>query len=60
MSEGDGDGVVTTKNAFLNGSKEYYINGSCSGIDILHNRILNPKLFPEVIKIIVDTIDNNR
>ena len=48
MQGEDGDGIVKIKNAFLNQSTDIKITGYCSGLDILHNSLIDPKTHPEV------------
>lgn len=45
----DGDGIVTTRSAFLEGATNYVLNGSCDmRLDkTLHTDVLDPDLYPE-------------
>ncbi len=53
-----GDGVVTNSSQYLEYAKNYYIQGSCnSGFSYLHNEILDPEKYPEIIKMIGDSLD---
>lgn len=47
MDEGLGDGVVLENNAYLEGARNYIINGSCSGTSLLHGEILGLDKYPE-------------
>ncbi|MBW2977127.1 alpha/beta fold hydrolase [Candidatus Woesearchaeota archaeon] len=47
-----GDGVVTKENAELDYAENYYINGTCSGIKLLHTEILDIGKYPELYGII--------
>ncbi|MBU4283572.1 MAG: alpha/beta fold hydrolase [Nanoarchaeota archaeon] len=49
-----GDGTVLIKNAKLEGEmvKNFIINGTCDGLKMLHSKMLDPQLYPEVYKII--------
>ena len=49
-----GDGTVLVKNARLEGEmvKNFVINGTCDGLKMLHSKMLDPQLYPEVYKII--------
>ncbi len=55
MNEGDGDGIVLAKNGLLPESetvKNFYINGTCSGVSFFHNNILDVNQYPEVFDLI--------
>ncbi|MEK6758120.1 MAG: alpha/beta fold hydrolase [Nanoarchaeota archaeon] len=52
MTNGMGDGIVLNDNAILNNSKQYYIEGTCSGINLLHGEILKIEKYPEVYTIV--------
>ena len=53
MGSETGDGVVVKKNQELEYAKNYYINGTCSGIStLLHNEIHDIDKYPEVYEII--------
>jgi len=49
-----GDGTVLVKNAKLEGDmvKNFIINGTCDGLKMLHSKMLDPQLHPEVYNII--------
>ena len=49
-----GDGTVLVKNAKLEGENvtNFIINGTCDGLKMLHSKMLDPQLHPEVYKII--------
>ena len=49
---GDSDGAVRVDEAFVEGAQNYYIDGECTNIDLLHTQILNADLYPKVIEII--------
>lgn len=49
---GDSDGAVLVDEAFVEGAQNYYIDGECTNIDLLHTQILNADLYPKVIEII--------
>ncbi len=48
MDGNTGDGVVTKQNAEIEYAENFYINGSCSGVELLHTQILNIEKHPEV------------
>ncbi|MCH8329145.1 MAG: alpha/beta hydrolase [Nanoarchaeota archaeon] len=53
MGSETGDGIVVKKNQELEYAKNYYINGTCSGIStVLHNEIRDIDKYPEVYEII--------
>jgi hypothetical protein len=58
MDYGNGDGVVLKENAILKGATNYYVNGTCNGLDLLHGNMLDPKQYPEVYNIIVKILKN--
>lgn len=49
-----GDGTVLVKNAKLEGKmvENFIINGTCDGLKMLHSKMIDPQLYPEVYKII--------
>ena len=49
----DGDGVVMNSSAYLSFAKNYYVNGTCSGFDYFHNRIINPLKTPEIKDVVL-------
>ncbi|MEI6058443.1 MAG: alpha/beta fold hydrolase [archaeon] len=61
MNGEQGDGIVLNKNAVLESSsggvKELYVNGSCSGLDILHGNLLDVEKYPQVEEIIKNVLD---
>ena len=52
MDGSTGDGVVTKQNAELGYAENFYINGSCSGVELLHTQILDIGKYPEVYEIV--------
>jgi len=58
MDLGDGDGVVLKENAILNVSnvQNLFIRGSCSGVEVLHNNVLDIKKYPQLFKIINESL----
>ncbi len=61
MNGEQGDGIVLNKNAVLDSArgsvKEFYINGTCSGIDVLHGNMLSVEKYPEVAGLIKNILD---
>ncbi|MFH1400430.1 MAG: alpha/beta fold hydrolase, partial [Nanoarchaeota archaeon] len=58
MSGGEGDGIVLTSDAVLAGATDHRIQGHCTdrlGSD-LHNTILDPMQYPQVVDIIDDIL----
>jgi pimeloyl-ACP methyl ester carboxylesterase len=54
------DGVVLENNARVEWAVSHYaINGSCSGVNVLHNDILNLKKYPEVYEVIKSHLSNS-
>ncbi|MEI6731843.1 MAG: alpha/beta fold hydrolase [archaeon] len=58
MDLGDGDGVVLAENARLSGAQEFYVNGTCSGVDLLHLNILETNTHPEVVRVLKSILSN--
>lgn len=56
MKQGTGDGVVLTDNALLEGAKNFVINGTCNGLDVLHTSLLNINKYPETYDIIKEAL----
>ncbi len=54
MGGEDGDGIVLKRNAVLNSAQTYYVNGSCLGINFLHNELLRIDKYPSVYETIKD------
>jgi len=52
MGGGIGDGIVLEKNAQLQGTTNYLINGTCMKLATLHTKILDIGQYPEVYSII--------
>jgi hypothetical protein len=54
MDLGDGDGIVLKNYAILNYTSipNFFINGSCPGIDVLHNSVLDTGKYPQLFEII--------
>jgi len=48
----DGDGVVLKEKAELPGVKNYYVEGSCSGSQLLHTDLLKIQKYPKVYQIL--------
>jgi hypothetical protein len=55
----DGDGIVKNESAYLPGEnvENVYVNGTCSGVDFFHVRMIKPTSHPEIYKIIKDFIE---
>jgi len=54
-----GDGVVNVNNALIpNLPKSHilYVNGTCSGTNLLHNNLLNVDEYPQVYKFVKETL----
>jgi len=54
MDLGDGDGVVIKNYAVLNSTNvpNFFVKGSCPGLDVLHNKILDINKYPLLFEII--------
>ena len=58
MDSSFGDGIALKDSAFLEGAENHIINGSCTALGLLHTKILNPKMYPEVYSIINQSVSN--
>jgi len=53
----DGDGVVTSKSAFLDFANNFYVNSTCNSLfDPLHAQIVDPEKYPEVYNKLVEVL----
>jgi hypothetical protein len=52
----DGDGIVIKDKAELQGIKNYYIKGNCTGTDYLHNTLLKVNNYPHVYEIVKEAL----
>ncbi len=55
MLNGDGDGIVLVKSSRLSRANNSIIQGDCSG-QVLHTKLTNPYLYPDVYNIILETL----
>lgn len=46
------DGVVKNSSAFLPWARNYYVNGSCSGINFFHVEMKDVKKYPEIYELV--------
>ena len=55
----DGDGVVEKSSAYLDFAENYYVNGRCDDtkLIVLHNDLIQPDKYPEVLNIINEILD---
>ncbi|MFH1209301.1 MAG: alpha/beta fold hydrolase, partial [archaeon] len=56
MDIGDGDGIVSSKNAFLENAENIYVNGTCFKSDKFHTDLLNINKYPEIHKAILNSL----
>jgi len=58
MGNETGDGIVTKSSAYLDGAKNYEVQGACDELkfSFLHEEILYPGKYPEVYKEIVNAL----
>ncbi|MFH0831679.1 MAG: alpha/beta fold hydrolase [archaeon] len=56
MDKGEGDGIVLEENAFLSNAKNYILNGSCSGINLLHGELIDTSKYPEFYSLILSIL----
>ncbi len=58
MQEGEGDGIVTAKSAYLENAENFLIKGNCTD-DLqtdLHSKVLDPEKYPEAYEIIKEIL----
>lgn len=48
----DGDGIVKSSSAYLDGAENIYVNGTCNLVDFFHVRMVHPSLHPEIYNIV--------
>ena len=58
MKNGNGDGVVRKENAELEYAENFYVNGSCSRLKLLHTEILDLDNYPEVYEHVKSSLKN--
>jgi len=58
MTKGDGDGVVLSENADLEGARRYFVDGTCSALHPLHTSMLDINAYPEVYKYIEKALED--
>jgi triacylglycerol esterase/lipase EstA (alpha/beta hydrolase family) len=58
MGNETGDGIVTEKSAYLEGAKNFIVNGTCdeASFDFLHANLVNPSKHPEVYTLTVQSL----
>jgi len=56
----DGDGIVTSESAYLEGAKNYEIKGNCTGSlkTSLHSEVLDPTEYPETYGLILSILSS--
>jgi uncharacterized alpha/beta hydrolase family protein len=56
MQKESGDGVVYSRNQYLEGANNTYINGTCKGMDVLHIGAMDMNKHPEVYSRVKESI----
>lgn len=56
MEGEDGDGIVLARNAELQGASTIYVEGNCTGLDVLHTQLLSPSRHPAAYEFIVEAV----
>jgi hypothetical protein len=54
----NGDGIVKNDSAYLSFAKNYYVNGTCSGLTYFHSEVLKLEQYPEVYRIINESLSD--
>jgi hypothetical protein len=47
-----GDGIVKSESAYLEGADNIYVTGTCSGVDFFHVNMIKPSKYPEIYTLI--------
>jgi hypothetical protein len=53
----EGDGIVKSQSAYLNGADNIYVTGTCNGVDFFHVNMIKPNRHPEIYSIIKDLVE---
>ncbi|MGY4884135.1 MAG: alpha/beta fold hydrolase [Nanobdellota archaeon] len=53
------DGIVKNESAYLDWADNIYVNGTCTGVDFFHVRMIKPTLHPEIYGIIKGIIEED-
>jgi len=56
MGNETGDGIVKKSSAYLEDAENYYVEGSCPGVNYLHSELLNIYKYPRVYEILKDIL----
>ena len=56
MDNEQGDGIVKNSSSYLSYAKNYYVNGTCSGLNFFHADLVDSDKYPEVYEIINQTL----
>ena len=56
MDNEQGDGIVKNSSSYLSYAKNYYVNGTCSGLNFFHTDLVDSDKYPEVYEIINQTL----
>jgi hypothetical protein len=51
-----GDGIVKNESAYLQGTENIYVNGTCKGVDFFHVNMIKPSKYPEIYTLIKNLI----
>jgi uncharacterized alpha/beta hydrolase family protein len=54
----EGDGIVKSESAYLDGAENIYVEGTCTGVDFFHVSMIQPSRHPEIYEIIKEKIKN--
>ncbi len=59
MKEGDGDGIVLKDHAILDFATNYFVSGTCQGIDFMHPNMIDVNKYPEVYQDVKEILANS-
>lgn len=59
MENETGDGIAKNSSAYLSWANNYYINGTCDGVNLLHSELPLPNKYPEVYKLILSFLSSS-
>lgn len=51
-----GDGIVKNESAFLGWADNYYVNGTCKGVNFFHVDMIKPNKYPQIYNLTKELI----
>lgn len=53
----EGDGIVKNESAYLEWAENIYVNGTCTGVDFFHVRMIKPTYHPDIYEIVKHLVE---